>query len=305
MNPLRGIGLKLASVTCFVIMAALVKAASVEVPPGETVFFRSLFTLPIIFIWLARRHEFAAGLKVRSPMGHVWRGMIGATTMFLNFFALSLLPLPEATAIGYAAPLLLVVFAAMFAGETVRFFRFTAVVAGLAGVVIVMLPRITMLDGVPDPREQLGVTVALGGACLSAIVQLHVRNMVRTESTTSIVFWFSVSCTVAGLFTLPFSEWVVPSPYYATLLVLAGLIGGVGQVFLTSCYRYADASLIAPFEYASMIFALVIGYVVFGEVPTRAMMVGAVIVIAAGIAIIWRERQLGLNDERRKRTETL
>lgn len=305
MTPFRGIALKLASVFCFVIMAALIKAASAEVPSGEAVFFRSFFALPIIFIWLAQRHEFKSGLKVKSPMGHVWRGMIGATAMFLNFYALALLPLPEATVIGYAAPLLLVVFAAMFAGENVRLFRLSAVLAGLVGVIVVLLPRITVLQGTPDPLEQLGASVALGGACLAAIVQLHVRNMVRTESTTSIVFWFSMSCTVAGLMTIPFSDWVVPSTSVATFLVLGGLIGGVAQVFLTSCYRYADASLLAPFDYASMLFALVIGYVAFDEVPTVPMIIGASIVIAAGIAIILRERALGLSAERRRRTDTL
>ncbi|MCA0041979.1 DMT family transporter [Celeribacter litoreus] len=305
MDPFRGIALKLGSVMCFVVMAALIKAASDEVPPGEAVFFRSFFALPVIFIWLARRGEFRTGLKVRSPMGHVWRGMIGASAMFLNFFALALLPLPEATVIGYAAPLLLVIFAAMFAGEDVRLFRFSAVFAGLVGVVIVMMPRITVFNGAPDPREQLGAMVALGGACLAAIVQLHVRNMVKTESTTSIVFWFSMSCTVAGLLTIPFTPWVLPSMEVALYLILGGLIGGVAQVFLTSCYRYADASLLAPFDYASMIFALVIGYVVFGDTPTIPMLIGALIVISAGVAIILRERALGLSASRRKKADAL
>lgn len=300
MEPFRGIGLKLGSVMCFVVMASLVKAASAEVPPGEAVFFRSFFALPVIFIWLARRGEYLSGLKVKSPMGHVWRGMIGASAMFLNFSALALLPLPEATVIGYAAPLLLVIFAAMFAGEEVRLFRFSAVSTGLIGVIIVLLPRITVFNGTPDPREQLGAMVALGGACLAAIVQLHVRNMVRSESTTSIVFWFSMSCTLAGLLTWPFSSWVVPSPKIALFLILGGLIGGLAQVFLTSCYRYADASLLAPFDYVSMVFALAIGYVIFGEMPTVSMLIGAAIVIAAGVVIILRERALGLNAARGK-----
>ncbi|SFJ55285.1 DMT family transporter [Celeribacter neptunius] len=306
MEPFRGIGLKLASVVCFVVMAALVKAASDEVPPGEAVFFRSFFALPVIFIWLARSKQgFLSGLRVKSPMGHVWRGMIGASAMFLNFYALALLPLPEATVIGYAAPLLLVIFAAMFAGEEVRLFRLSAVFAGLVGVIIVLMPRITVFNGTPDPREQLGAMVALGGACLAAIVQLHVRNMVRSESTSSIVFWFSMSCTVAGLMTLPLGQWVVPSPLVALYLTLGGLIGGLAQVFLTSCYRYADASLLAPFDYASMVFALVIGYVVFGDVPTLPMLLGASIVISAGVVIILRERALGLSAAKRKRADAL
>jgi drug/metabolite transporter (DMT)-like permease len=305
MQPFRGIGLKLASVICFVIMAALVKAASDEVPAGETVFFRSFFALPIIFIWLAGRGEFRQGLKVKSPMGHLWRGLIGASAMFLNFMALALLPLPEATVIGYASPLLLVIFAAMFAGEDVRLFRFTAVFAGLIGVTIVLAPRMTVLHGAPDPKEQLGAMMALGGACLAAIVQLHVRNMVRTESTTSIVFWFSMSCTFAGLLTLFVTPWVMPSGKVLVFLILGGLIGGVAQVFLTSCYRYADASLLAPFDYASMIFALIIGYTVFGDVPTKPMLFGSSIVIAAGIVIILRERALGVSAAKRKKADAL
>ncbi|WP_460273046.1 DMT family transporter [Celeribacter sp. ULVN23_4] len=305
MQPFRGIGLKVASVICFVIMASFVKAASAEVPAGEAVFFRSFFALPIIFIWLAKRGEFRGGLRVKSPMGHMWRGLIGASAMILNFSALALLPLPEATVIGYASPLLLVIFAAMFAGEDVRLFRFSAVLAGLLGVTIVLAPRMTVLNGIPDPKEQLGATMALGGACLAAIVQLHVRNMVRTESTTSIVFWFSMSCTVAGLGTIFFTPWVMPSGMVLVYLILGGLIGGVAQVFLTSCYRYADASLLAPFEYASMLVALMIGYVFFDEVPTGAMLLGAFIVIAAGIVIILRERALGVSAAKRKKADAL
>jgi drug/metabolite transporter (DMT)-like permease len=117
------------------------------------------------------------------------------------------------------------------------------------------------------------------------------------------VFWFSVTATVLSLTTVPFG-WVWPTPFEASLLVGAGLLGGVGQILLTSSYREADASLVAPFDYASMLFALLIGYFVFNEVPTLTMLGGATLVIAAGVLIIWRERQLGLERARQRKAMT-
>lgn len=294
MSPLTGILFKLASVAVFITMASMIKATAGHVPPGEAVFFRALFALPVILGWLWWRGDLATGLKVKRPMGHVWRGLVGATAMGLGFAGLGLLPLPEVTAIGYAAPLLVVIFAAMFLGEEVRIFRLSAVALGLAGVMIVIWPRLTTFGGPSvESGAALGALLVLMGAVFAALAQIHVRNMVKTEQTSAIVFYFSVTATVLSLLTLPFG-WVIPSLFEAALLIAAGLLGGVGQIFLTSSYRHADASVVAPFDYASMIFAIAIGYAVFAEVPTRQTLGGAALVIAAGVLIIWRERQLGL-----------
>ncbi len=122
-------------------MSALIKATSDRVPAGEAVFFRSFFAMPVIFVWLAWRHELRTGLKAVNPMGHVWRGVVGTMAMGLGFAGLAYLPLPEVTTLGYAAPLLTVIFAAMFLGEEVRAFRISAVALGLVGVLIVLSPR--------------------------------------------------------------------------------------------------------------------------------------------------------------------
>ena len=106
MNPVRGITLKVLSVIVFVVMFSLIKATSQEVPPGEAVFFRSLFALPVLIVWLMSRGDFPAKLKANDPMGHVWRGLMGTFAMACGFLAIGLIPLPEAVAIGYAAPLL-------------------------------------------------------------------------------------------------------------------------------------------------------------------------------------------------------
>jgi drug/metabolite transporter (DMT)-like permease len=292
MQPLRGIIFKVMSVCMFMGMASLVKAASVDVPPGQAVFFRSFFALPIILGWLAIRHELRDGWKTKNPMGHFWRGLVGTSAMGLGFTGLGLLPLPEVTAIGYAAPLLVVVFAAMFLNENVRAFRLSAVALGMVGVLIVLSPRLSVGASM-DSSETLGAIVVLMGAVLAALAQVFVRKLVATETTAAIVFWFTITSSFMALFTLPWG-WVVPTWQIAVMLVMAGFLGGIGQIFLTSSYRYADASLVAPFDYSSMILALLIGYFIFDEVPTGTMLIGAGIVIAAGVLIIWRERKLGL-----------
>ncbi|QFT98027.1 Riboflavin transporter [Roseovarius sp. THAF8] len=304
MTPLTGILLKLVAVTLFIVMSALIKAAADTVPPGQAVFFRSFFAIPVILAWLAIRGEMSTGLRVKSRLGHFWRGFVGTTAMGLMFAGLGLLPLPEVTALGYAAPLLVVVFAAMFLDEKVGIFRLGAVALGLVGVLVVLAPRLTTLGGpTVETAQAVGAVLVLLGAVCAALAQIYIRKLVQTEQTSAIVFYFSLTSTLLSLLTLPFG-WVIPGGTETVYLVLAGLIGGLAQIFLTSAYRFADASVIAPFDYASMLFAIAIGYVIFDEVPTGQMLIGAALIVLAGIIIIVRERQLGLQRGRAKEAKT-
>ncbi len=294
MNPARGIIFMVSAVALFSIMAAMIKAVLETVPTGQTVFFRSAFTLPVILIWLFSRGDLSTGLKVKNPMGHFWRGVIGTTAMALGFAALSYLPLPEVTAIGFTAPLLTVIFAAMFLGETVRSFRLTAVGIGMIGVMIVLWPRLTLFESdSSNDTAILGIMLVLGSAVFRALAQVHIRNLVQTEQASAIVFYFTLTASTLSLLTLPFG-WVIPTIGELSLLIGAGLIGGVAQILLTFSYRFAPASVVAPFDYAALLFALVIGYIWFDEIPGLTMLAGALIIILAGVIIIWRERQLGL-----------
>ena len=166
MSPLRGIAFKIASVVVFVAMASLIKATADQVPPGQAVFFRSIFAAPVIIVWLAQRRELPQGLRTTNPLGHVWRGLMGGTAMGLGFAGLGLLPLPEVTAIGYAAPILTVIFAAMFLGEEVRAFRLTAVALGLFGVMIVLSPRLSISSTAISPRDTWGPWSPWAARCL-------------------------------------------------------------------------------------------------------------------------------------------
>lgn len=304
MEPLKGIGLKVVSVLVFVAMQSVVKYVSDEVPAGQIMFFRSVFAIPVIVVWLVAVGKIRSGLTTQNPLGHFLRGLAGSAGMVLGFAALGMLPLPEATAIGYAAPLLVVILAAMFLGERLRLFRMTSVGLGLVGVVVILSPRLSAVgEGGLAATEALGAMIALMAALCSALAQVFVRKLVFEESTSSIVFWFSISSAGLSLLSIPFG-WVWPSPGTFALLVLIGLLGGVGQVLLTSCYRFADASVIAPFEYVSMLVALMVGFLVFGEVPTGTVLFGAALVVVAGIVIIWRERQLGFERSRERKART-
>jgi drug/metabolite transporter (DMT)-like permease len=294
MNPLRGIALKIMSVFVFVGMATCVKSVAGGFPSGEIVFFRSFFAIPVILVWMIWRGDLAEGLKANDPWSHLWRGLVGTSAMAFGFTALGLLPLPEATAIGYAAPLLAVIFAAMFLGEKVRIYRMAAVLVGMIGVTIVLSPRLSMETfETATYGETLGALCALMGAVFAALATVFVRKLIHTESIPAIVFYFSLTSTLLSLLTLPLG-WVWPTASQAAFLVLAGILGGLGQALLTSSYRFAETGVIAPFEYVSMLLALVIGYFVFNEIPTKPMLYGASLVILAGLFIIWRERQLGI-----------
>ncbi|WP_297621070.1 DMT family transporter [uncultured Roseicyclus sp.] len=300
MSSLRGITFKILSVCVFVAMSAIIKATAEYVPPGQAVFFRSLFAIPVIGVWLALSGDLRTGLKTSDPMGHFWRGLLGTTSMGLSFAGLGLLPLPEVTAIGYAAPIIVVIFAAMFLGEQVRLFRLSMVVLGLAGVLVVLSPRLQLDPATISSRESLGAVIVLLSAVLVALAQIFVRKLVNTETTSAIVFYFSVTAVLLSLLTLPWG-WVVPPLHVVALLVLAGLLGGVGQILLTTSYRNTDASLIASFEYTSMLLAIIVGYTVFGEVPGAATLAGGAMIVIAGILIILRERHLGLERARQRK----
>lgn len=294
-RPGLAVALKCAAIFLFTAMSGIIKATAAEVPAGEAVFFRSFFAIPVILAWLVLRGELRQGLVTRNPGYHLLRGVVGTTAMGLTFAGLGLLPLPEVTAIGYAAPIFTLVLAALLLGETIRMVRISAVVIGLVGVLIMLWPRLGGA-GLEDGAT-LGAILVLVATICRSFVQIHIRRMVQTEHTAAIVFYFSLTASVLSLLTLPFG-WVVPSAPTLGLLVLAGLGGGVAQILVTSSYRFAPASLLAPYDYASMIFAIVIGYVWFDEWPTLVMLAGAALVIAGNGLVIWRERQLGIERAR-------
>jgi Permeases of the drug/metabolite transporter (DMT) superfamily len=297
-NPLRAIGLKIASVAVFVAMSTLIKLAG-PLPTGQVAFFRSFFAIPPILIFFLLQRELPGVLYTSRPFSHVARGFVGVCGMSLGFYGLARLPLPESITINYAQPLLVVVFSALILGETVRVYRWSAVTIGLLGVFIIVWPKLSLFahPSSMGGEAAIGAVATLTAAVASALAMILVRSLVHTERTGTIVLWFSMTASVFTALTFPFG-WSALTPFQLTALVLAGMCGGLGQLLMTEAYRYAEASVVAPFEYTSMILGVIIGYLVFGDAPTLHMLVGGVIVVGAGLFIILRERSLGI--ERRK-----
>ena len=302
MQQIHGIGLKIGAIALFTVMFALVKALSDTIPAGQAVFFRSAFAIPVLFAWLMMQGELAGAVTVKSKRAHVWRGFVGTAAMGLNFTAAGFLPLPEITGIGFTTPLLIVVFASVMLGEGMGVYRISAVLVGLIGVLIIVEPRLTF--GEMDPTQDvmmLGVILAISAAACAALAQIQIRKMVQVERASAIIFYFCITASLFSLSTI--GTWVWPNLSQFLILILIGILGGVGQIMLTTAYRYAPASVIAPFDYTAMIFALGIGYFAFTELPSAQMILGAGIVIAAGVFVILREARLGLRRGQARRAK--
>jgi drug/metabolite transporter (DMT)-like permease len=292
MNIGLAILIKLLSVLLFAVMSALVRFVGDAVPLGQVVFFRSVFAIiPVVLIY-AWRGEVGAAVRTGRPLGHLTRGLISVASMFLNFAALARLPLVDATAISFAAPFITVALAAVVLHERVRAYRWTAVALGFAGVVVMLWPYLDVPSLIgAETATTIGAACAITAAFTNAGAVIQTRRLTDSETTASIVFYFSLVCSLAGLATLPFA-WVTPSAVELAALIAIGVIGGLSHLFLTESYRYAPASVVAPFDYVALLWAFLFGYVLFGEIPTLYVYVGAAIVAASGLFVVWRERQL-------------
>jgi len=238
-------------------------------------------------------------VRTSRPLGQLGRGLLSVGGMFTNFSALTRLPLADATAISFASPLITVALAAIILKERVRIYRWSAVVIGFAGVIVMLIPHLDIgrYAVIGGAAAAAGSMFAVISAFCNAGTVIQTRRLTKSETTSSIVFYFSLVCAIAGALTLPFA-WHSPTPRELIALIALGVLGGFAHILLTESYRYGTASLVAPFDYTSMLWALLLGYWLFGELPDTLVYVGASIVAAAGLFVIWRERQLGLQRAR-------
>ena len=297
MNVCKAILFTLISSLMFAAMSSLVRFLGDAFPVGQVVFFRAAFAIvPVVLIY-AIRGELKQAVYTRRPLGHVGRGFFSVGGMFLNFASLARLPIVDATAISFTSPLITVALSAIFLKEHVRLYRWSAVILGFVGV-IVMLWQQFDISRYANPATAATSVAAIGaicglvGATFNAGAVIQTRRLTVSETTPSIVFYFSLFCALAGLATLPFG-WVTPQPMQLVALIAIGFIGGLSHLFLTESYRNAPQSVVAPFSYSTMLWALIFGYVFLGEVPTFMVLIGAAIVAAAGLFVVFRERQLG------------
>lgn len=276
-----GIAFRMGAVACMAAMFAIVKWTSLRgVPVFEVVFFRNAFAfLPLAFyIW--RTTGFSV-LRTTRPGAHMTRAAIGLVGMTGGFMAVSYLPLTEATALSFSAPLFMTAMSAVILHEPVGRHRWAAVAVGFVGVMIMVRPD-------PTQMASIGAIFALVGAVGSAGAMTAIREIGKTEPGPRIVFYFTLAGTLAGLASLPFG-WVIPDGLTLALLVAAGLLGGVGQLLLTEALRLAPVAVVAPFDYTQLVWASLIAFFVWGEVPRPSILLGAAIVAASGLYIVYRE----------------
>jgi drug/metabolite transporter (DMT)-like permease len=289
-NRLLGIALRIGATTCFAGMAAAIKLgalAGVNLP--ELAFYRFAFGLPPLLIWIALTRN-AGAWRTQRPLAHLTRGLIGLTSMLVAFAGLTYLPLAEAATIGFAAPFFSVALSAQILGEPVGWHRWSAVALGFVGVLIVMRP-----DGSHLPA--IGLTYALFAALGGAAVTITLRQIGRTEATPTIVLWFTCfSMAVTGLL-LPYYGQAHDARTWAILLAL-GLFGGLGQLFLTSALRFAPVSVVVPFDYTQLLWAVLLGWLLFDTHPAASTWAGAAVIVASGLYTVFREHKLGRDKPR-------
>jgi len=284
-NKALGIGLRVGATTCFAFMAAMIKLgyeAGVSTP--ELVFYRFAFGLPPLIAWIAWSGAWGAWRTAR-PLAHGWRALAGLTTMVLAFSALAYLPLAESTTIGFAAPLFAVILSALVLKEQVGRHRWSAVIVGLVGVVLVTRPE---GSGLPAVGLLLAVLAALG----VGVTTITIRQIGRTESTQTTVLWFSLLSVLAVGGLMPVYAEFHDARTWAILAALGGF-GGVAQLMLTASLRYAPVSVVTPFDYTQLLWAVLLGWTIFGNAPPSSTWAGAAIIILSGLYTLYREHKLG------------
>ncbi|HLO21340.1 MAG TPA: DMT family transporter [Sphingomicrobium sp.] len=283
-QPLAGIALRLLTALLLAIMFALVKLASTRgVNVVESLFYRQCGSALCATGLVAVGPGFAS-LRTQRVWAHVGRMALGLGAMGSNFLAFILLPLAEATTIGFSVPIFSVILAAVVLDEPTGKWRWGAVAAGFAGVLLIVQPG---SGDVP----LFGASVALVAALMTASVTIVIRRLGATERAATTVFWFALSSLVPlGLAMLIFGR-----PHDgATWMMLAGLAvaGGLAQLTLTGALRLAPVGLVMPMDYTSLLWALLLGSWIFGEIPTPWIWIGAPIIITSGLVIVWREQRL-------------
>lgn len=281
----RGALCMLAAHLLFTLMSALVKRVSGSVPVVEVMFFRSAFALPVVALIVARYGRFE-DLRTRRFPGHFARACTGTLAQGCSFFALVSLPLADMTVLGYTTPLFVTILAIPLLGEQVGLHRWSAVLVGFLGVLVIAVGQ--GAGHATGPLAAWGLAAAVAQGFFSAFTTLLVRQLSATESSTTITMWQSVLMSAFALLALPFF-WLTPSWGQLGLLVLVGLIGGVAQVLLTEAYASAQVSSLGPYSYSSMLWSVALGWMIWGDAPTIWMLLGAVLIVAAGLYILHRE----------------
>jgi drug/metabolite transporter (DMT)-like permease len=279
---LRGIAAMLAAAGFFAGMDAFLKLFSVHYPPLQVSAMRGAASVPFVLLPLLVSGRLREIRPVRWQI-HLLRGVLAIAMLSTFIYSLRTLPLADAYAVFLAAPLLVTALSGPMLGERVDAKRWAAIVGGMVGVLVLLRPSGSGLT-------MLGALAAFAAALCYAFAAISVRVLTRTDTTASMVFWFMILLTVcAGALALP--TWVPFRAEHWPWLLGVGILGALGQHFITEAFRLAPASTVAPFEYTALVYAIGIDWFVWRHAPNTLMFVGGGIIVACGLYLVHRERQ--------------
>ncbi len=258
-------------------MGAIVKQATQELPAAMVVFVRNAFGLVALAPWLVRGG--CKGLATRCLRLHLLRSLAGLTSMYCFFYALSQLALANAVLLNYSAPLFIPIFALLWLKEPFPMPQRLAAVIGFSGIALILKPDAGLLH----PAALIGLTAGI----FTALAFVGIRRMAETEPTTRIVFYFGFISTVISALPLPW-VWITPRPALLGLLLVMGVLATTAQLLMTRGYALAPAAQVGPFGYTIVIFAALLGWLLWGEVPDARAAWGALLVMGAGVLALQR-----------------
>jgi drug/metabolite transporter (DMT)-like permease len=279
-NIIVGGGWMLMACAGFAVMTGLVRyVADSGVHPWEVSFFRSFFSLLVMSPWIAKAG--VAGLRTARLKLYTMRSAIGMVSMLAWFWSVSLLPIAEATALGFTAPFFTTILAALVLHEVVRLRRWMAVIVGFAGTLIILRPGASDIPAA-------GAAVALFAACTQAVSTILVKTLARTESPNAIVAYMGIYLAPMSLIPALF-VWSWPNWSQLGWMALVGTVGTFAHLCFTRALKAADASAVMPIDFARLVFVAIIGIVVFDQIPSVWTWVGAAVIFASGVYVVRRE----------------
>jgi drug/metabolite transporter (DMT)-like permease len=278
-RPMLGILLMVAGVASFAVMDAAIKWLSSDFAITQIVALRAWFGLPILFFLVYLEGGIPA-LKTTRPGAHGLRYLLVLALSFSFFWVLSQMKLVDAIAITFAAPILITALSVPILKESVGFHRWGAIMVGFTGVLVMLRPGAGVFEW--------AAVVALGSTIVYALLMITTRALKSTETTAALMFYPQVGMAITGLIFVPFF-WQAPSLAQLGLFAVAGTFGSLGILFLTNAFRLAPVATVSPFEYTALIWATLLGYLIWQELPDSLTLLGAAIVVASGLYILYRE----------------
>lgn len=281
-NPLLALAYLLSAIFAFETVGLCVKLTEGDISLYTIVFARSFFAILPLALAITLMRGWGK-IRTTQPKLHIVRGVIGFATMLANFYAIKELDLATVTAIQFTMPFFMMILAAVWLKEQLTPIRLAAVVVGFGGALLVLHPE----DGA---GISLAGLAALASAFLGGTASVIIRRLTKTDSSLTVALSYACFASLFALPLLPFG-FTIPSLHDGLLLMAAGTAGGCAQLLLTQAYRHAPVSVIAPYEYSALLWAMSFNFIFWDKLPTVMMLTGAAIIVAADLMVLWQEER--------------